>query len=45
MGMSLERAIEPGDPRRIRCCAEHGPEHDASYLPGRDFAVSDESSR
>jgi mycothiol synthase len=26
----------------IRYCARHGPEHDDSFLPGRDFALSKE---
>jgi mycothiol synthase len=43
MSMRLERVIEPGDARLIRYCAEHGAEHDSSYLPGRDFTISPET--
>jgi mycothiol synthase len=43
MSMRLERVTEAGDARLIRYCAEHGAEHDASYLPGRDFVLSPET--
>lgn len=42
MGMRLERITGAGDARLVRYCAEHGAEHDASYLPGRDFSISPE---
>jgi mycothiol synthase len=43
MGIRLEKVTEAGEPHLIRYCAEHGPEHDASFLPGRDFALSPET--
>jgi mycothiol synthase len=43
MGMNLERVASAGDMRLIRYCAQHGPEHDASFLPGRDFDISPET--
>ena len=42
MGMRLERVTEVDHARLVRYCAEHGAEHDASFLPGRDFALSPE---
>jgi mycothiol synthase len=42
MGMRLERVTEASESRLVRYCAEHGSEHDASFLPGRDFSVSPE---
>ena len=42
MGMQLERVTGAGDSRLVLYCAEHGAEHDASYLPGRDFSISPE---
>jgi mycothiol synthase len=42
MGLRLERITEAVDSRLVRYCARHGGEHDASYLPGRDFTLSAE---
>lgn len=42
MGMRLERVTEASHSRLVRYCAEHGSEHGASFLPGRDFAISPE---
>ena len=40
MGLRLERVTEASDARMLSYCAEHGLEHDASFLPGHDFGLS-----
>ena len=41
--MRIEPVTAANDARLIDYCAAHGPEHDASFLPGRDFALSAEN--
>src|SRR4030067_1313109 len=40
MDLRLVKVTEAGDSRLLSYCAEHGLEHDSSFLPGRDFALS-----
>jgi len=40
MDLRIERVSEANESLLLRYCAEHGAEHDASFLPGRDFALS-----
>ena len=40
MNLTLE-PVEPGNLAQfLRYCAQYGPEHDESYLPGEDFVIS-----
>lgn len=42
MSIHVKVVTAADEAQLIRYCAEHGPEHDGSFLPGRDFAVSAE---
>ncbi|TFG48930.1 MAG: GNAT family N-acetyltransferase [Anaerolineales bacterium] len=42
MDLRIERVNQTNEPQLLRYSAEHGPEHDGSFLPGRDFAISQE---
>ncbi|MCJ7735383.1 MAG: GNAT family N-acetyltransferase [Anaerolineales bacterium] len=42
MDLRIERVNQTNQPELHRYSAEHGAEHDGSYLPGRDFAISQE---
>ncbi|MGB2965321.1 MAG: GNAT family N-acetyltransferase [Anaerolineales bacterium] len=40
MKRKLIRVTEENESSLIQYCADHGGEHDGSYLPGRDFRIS-----
>jgi mycothiol synthase len=42
MKQKLIRVTEENETSLIQYCADHGGEHDGSYLPGRDFVITGE---
>lgn len=42
MTVNIVNVTEENQSRLIEYCAQYGSEHDGSYLPGRDFAFSEE---
>ncbi len=42
MSLIIERVTKETEALLVRYCEEHGSEHDGSYLPGRDFEISEE---
>lgn len=42
MNLTIERVTKGTEALLVRYCEEHGSEHDGSYLPGRDFSLSEE---
>ena len=42
MTMKIEKVTKKTGPNLVRYCDKYGTEHDGSFLPGRDFEISDE---
>ena len=42
MSLRIEKVSKENEPSLVRYCEKHGNEHDGSYLPGRDFEISEE---
>jgi len=42
MSLIIERVSKENEPSLVRYCEKHGSEHDGSYLPGRDFKITED---